>query len=97
MAKKFKDFIAHEPVHHKTSIGRKPSLQKIYHEMKEKKPDSKGKKLVQNQSNVINVLSPASSKQTGIVTVPSSNAKQPMKDHRRGGLAPPKEKARNRT
>ena len=29
MAKKFKDFIAHEPVHHKTSIGRKPSLQKM--------------------------------------------------------------------
>jgi len=29
MAKKFKDFIAHEPVNHKTSIGRKPSLQKM--------------------------------------------------------------------
>ena len=29
MAKKFKDFIAHEPVHHKTSIGRKPSLCKM--------------------------------------------------------------------
>ena len=29
MAKKFKDFVAHEPVHHKTSIGRRPSLQKM--------------------------------------------------------------------
>ena len=29
MAKKFKDFIAHEPVHHKTSIGRHPSLTKM--------------------------------------------------------------------
>jgi len=29
VAKKFKDFVAHEPVHHKTSIGRYPSLQKM--------------------------------------------------------------------
>ena len=29
MARKFKDHIAHEPIHHKTSIGRKPSLQKM--------------------------------------------------------------------
>ena len=29
MAKKFKDFVAHEPTHHKTSIGRKPSLCKM--------------------------------------------------------------------
>ena len=29
MAKKFKDFIAHEPTFHKTSIGRKPSLCKM--------------------------------------------------------------------
>jgi hypothetical protein len=29
MARKFKDFIAHEPVHHKTSIGRNPSKCKM--------------------------------------------------------------------
>jgi len=29
MAKKFKNFEAHEPVHHKTSIGRYPSLTKM--------------------------------------------------------------------
>jgi len=29
MVKKFKDHIGHEPVYHKTSIGRKPSLQKM--------------------------------------------------------------------
>ena len=29
MAKKFKDHVTHEPVFHKTSIGRKPSLQKM--------------------------------------------------------------------
>ena len=29
MAKKFKDFIAHEPVFHKTSIGRNPSKAKM--------------------------------------------------------------------
>jgi hypothetical protein len=29
MAKKFKDHVAHEPVHHKTSLGRRPSLQKM--------------------------------------------------------------------
>ena len=29
MAKKFKNFEAHEPVHHKTSIGRNPSKQKM--------------------------------------------------------------------
>ena len=29
MAKKFKDHVAHEPVFHKTSIGRKPSLTKM--------------------------------------------------------------------
>ena len=29
MAKKFKDFIAHEPIHHKTSIGRNPSKCKM--------------------------------------------------------------------
>ena len=29
MAKKFKDHVAHEPVFHKTSIGRRPSLQKM--------------------------------------------------------------------
>ena len=28
-AKKFKDFIAHEPIHHKTSIGRNPSKCKM--------------------------------------------------------------------
>ena len=29
MAKKFKNFEAHEPVYHKTSIGRNPSKQKM--------------------------------------------------------------------
>ena len=29
MAKKFKDFTAQEPVHHKTSIGRNPSKCKM--------------------------------------------------------------------
>ena len=29
MAKKFKNFEAHEPVNHKTSIGRNPSKQKM--------------------------------------------------------------------
>ena len=29
MAKKFKDHVTHEPVFHKTSIGRKPSLAKM--------------------------------------------------------------------
>jgi|TARA_R100001126_G_C4832886_1_gene152727 hypothetical protein len=29
MAKKFKNYEAHEPVHHKTSIGRNPSKQKM--------------------------------------------------------------------
>ena len=29
MAKKFKNSEAHEPVHHKTSIGRNPSKQKM--------------------------------------------------------------------
>ena len=29
MAKKFKDFVAHEPMFHKTSIGRNPSKAKM--------------------------------------------------------------------
>ena len=29
MARKFKDFIAHEPIHHKTSFGRNPSKCKM--------------------------------------------------------------------
>jgi len=29
MAKKFKDQSVHEPIHHKTSLGRRPSLQKM--------------------------------------------------------------------
>jgi len=29
MAKKFKNYEAHEPVHHKTNIGRNPSKQKM--------------------------------------------------------------------
>ena len=29
MAKKFKDQVVHEPIHHKTSLGRRPSLQKM--------------------------------------------------------------------
>ena len=29
MAKKFKDFVAHEPIFHKTSIGRNPSKAKM--------------------------------------------------------------------
>ena len=29
MAKKFKDQVVHEAIHHKTSIGRRPSLQKM--------------------------------------------------------------------
>jgi len=29
VARKFKDFIAHEPIHHKTSIGRNPSKCKM--------------------------------------------------------------------
>ena len=29
MAKKFENYEAHEPVHHKTSIGRNPSKQKM--------------------------------------------------------------------
>ena len=29
MAKKFKDFVAHEPTFHKTSIGRNPSKAKM--------------------------------------------------------------------
>jgi len=29
MVKKFKNYEAHEPIHHKTSIGRKPSKAKM--------------------------------------------------------------------
>ena len=29
MAKKFRDQVVHEPIHHKTSLGRRPSLQKM--------------------------------------------------------------------
>jgi len=39
MAKKFKDQVIHEPIFHKTSIGRRPSLQKMNkHKRRSHKP-----------------------------------------------------------
>ena len=53
MAKKFKDFIAHEPVHHKTSIGRHPSLCKMNKRKRKILKNIAAKE--NNENNVINV------------------------------------------
>ncbi len=45
MARKFKDHVAHEPIFHKTSIGRNPSKQK----MNKHKRRMRGKKKYRGQ------------------------------------------------
>ena len=49
MARKFKDHVAHEPIFHKTSIGRNPSKQKM-----NKHNEDYGKNIVAKVSKRIN-------------------------------------------
>ena len=48
MAKKFKNYEAHEPVHHKTSIGRKPSKEE---QSQETKKNEKSKTVEKKQTS----------------------------------------------